>query len=65
MDEDEDWMDRAEETFPGPAFTAEYPGTCSDCTCRICPGDTIRATAPGEYAHALCLRLAERPVMWQ
>lgn len=62
---DEDWMDSAPaQEAMGTPFTAERSGTCSDCTCAIRPGETIQRTEDG-YAHALCLRLASRPVVWE
>lgn len=65
MTSDEDWMDAAPALQAmGTPFIAERSGTCSDCHCRIIPGETIQRTDEG-YAHALCLRLLMRPVVWE
>jgi hypothetical protein len=36
-------------TGPGPWFTAQYEGTCTDCLEGIEPGDMIRASGEGGY----------------
>jgi len=62
---DEDWMDAAPaHEAMGTPFSAALSGTCTDCHCRINPGDMIQRTEDG-YAHALCIRLVRRPVVWE
>lgn len=63
--EDEDWMDAAPaHEAMGTPFTAALSGTCSDCGGNIHPGERIQRTEDG-FAHALCLRLQGRPVVWE
>jgi hypothetical protein len=49
---------------PGPAFSAEHRSDCSEGD-EIQPGDIIRADGHGGWAHASCLRMAARPVIWE
>jgi hypothetical protein len=63
--EDEDWMDVAPATEAmGTPFVAALRGECDECACGIRPGEMIQRT-DGGYAHALCLRLLMRPVVWE
>ena len=65
MSEDEDWADTAPaHEAMGTPFTAALSGTCTDCHCSIRPGETIQRTENG-FAHALCIRLLARPVVWE
>jgi hypothetical protein len=65
MTSDEDWMDTAPaHEAMGTPFVANLRGDCTECQCGIRPGEMIQRTEDG-YAHALCLRLLMRPVVWE
>jgi hypothetical protein len=70
MDVDDDLFEpaqgprRIERGEVGPVFDAQYGSDCSEGD-EIEPGDSIRADGHGGFAHASCLRLAARPVIWE
>jgi hypothetical protein len=49
---------------PGPIFDAAYASTCEFLD-DIQIGDRIQAVGGDSYAHASCLRLSRRPVIWE
>jgi hypothetical protein len=66
MDLDDDTFVSAEvKDGPGPVFVAGYESECSEEGDWIEPGDSIRADGHGGFAHASCLRMAKRPVIWE
>lgn len=70
MTTDDDLFTPADERPPitygqvGPVFDAQYGSDCSEGD-DIEPGDSIRADGRGGFAHASCLRMAARPVIWE
>ena len=65
MSDEDDWMDTAPPVQAmGTPFAAQLRGMCYECSCAIFPGEMIQRTEDG-YAHALCLRLLLRPVVWE
>lgn len=59
-----DLFESADDDRPGPVFDAQYGSDCSEGD-EIHAGDSIRADGYGGFAHASCLRMASRPVVWE